>query len=281
MKNVSTRLQEYEKHASAAERGVVNYLLKQPENAGGISVHKLAEITFSSPSTIMRLCSKLGFEGYKELQKSLLYELALRKESGIRKTEDIKEGDSLEEIVHKVTYKNIQSLENTMKLVDVSVLEKCVEVMQKSKAIYLFGMGASLLVAKDAYLKFLRIHTDCFLSDDIHAQLLQAMNMNRDSVAIIISYSGMTPEMINCAEEIRKNDAPIILISRFEDSPLAKLADYNLCVASTEYIVRSGAMSSRISQLNVIDILYTAYVNQDFDKYMQQLERTHIKKEGR
>ena len=30
-------------------------------------------------------------------------------------------------------------------------------------------------------------------------------------------------------------------------------------MAATEFILRSGAMSSRIGQLNIIDILYTAY----------------------
>ena len=259
MKNVLTRLQEYEKHASAAEKGVVTYLLKEPEIAGGMSIHKLAEKTFSSSSTIVRLCAKLGFDGYKDFQKSLFYELALRKESDIRRMEEIRKEDSLEEIVNKVTYKNIISLENSLKLIDVPVLEKCVELLCKSRTIYLFGMGASMLVARDAYLKFLRLH--------------------KNSVAIIISYSGLTQEMIACAKEIRKNEAPIILISRFEDSPLARLADYNLCVAATEYIVRSGAMSSRISQLNMIDILYTAYVNRDFENNIRQLERTHIRKE--
>lgn len=279
MKNVLTRLQEYEKHASAAEKGVVTYLLKEPEIAGGLSIHKLAEKTFSSSSTIVRLCAKLGFDGYKDFQKSLFYELALRKESDIRRMEEIRKEDSLEEIVNKVTYKNIISLENSLKLIDVPVLEKCVELLCKSRTIYLFGMGASMLVARDAYLKFLRLHKSCLMSDDVHAQLLQAMNMDKDSVAIIISYSGLTQEMIACAKEIRKNEAPIILISRFEDSPLARLADYNLCVAATEYIVRSGAMSSRISQLNMIDILYTAYVNRDFENNIRQLERTHIRKE--
>ena len=71
------------------------------------------------------------------------------------------------------------------------------------------------------------------------------MNIREGSIAIIISYSGMTKEMISCAKKIRKQDVPIILISRFDDSPLAKLADYNLSVAATEFIMRSGAMSSR------------------------------------
>ena len=41
---------------------------------------------------------------------------------------------------------------------------------------------------------------------------------------------------------------------------------------------RSGAMSSRMSQLNVVDILFTALANADYDQSVDQLSRTHIVK---
>ena len=84
--------------------------------------------------------------------------------------------------------------------------------------------------------------------------------------------------MITCAREARLREAPVITISRFEQSPLVRLADYNLSVAATELIFRSGAMSSRISQLNMIDILYTAYVHKRYDECMEQFRKTHIAK---
>ena len=37
-------------------------------------------------------------------------------------------------------------------------------------------------------------------------------------------------------------------------------------------------MSSRISQLNMIDILYTAYVHKRYDECMEQFRKTHIAK---
>ena len=150
--------------------------------------------------------------------------------------------------------------------------------MMKCRSICLFGMGASLLVAKDAYLKFLRINKPCIINDDWHAQLLQARNMMSDDLAIALSYSGMTKEVIECIKAAKEKGATVIAITRFEDNPLAKLADYNLSVSATEFIFRSGAMSSRIAQLNIIDILYAAYVNQKYDDGLKQLKLTHIDK---
>ena len=151
-------------------------------------------------------------------------------------------------------------------------------LLDSCKTIYMFGLGSSLLVAHDAYLKFLRINKSCMVSDDWHSQLLQAMNINKDDLAFIISYSGGTEEMLRCAREIKKRGAPILALTRSDASPLAKLADINLCVASSELLIRTGAMSSRISQLNVIDIIYMAYINQSYDTSMRQLKRTSIHK---
>jgi len=270
MKSVLVRIQEYSAQASGAEKGVLRFLRENPEEAAGYSIKQLADKTFSSAATIVRLCRKMGFEGYKELQKSLLYESALRRESTRPMEQEIKKDDSLEELVNKVTYKNIVSLDNTRKLVDLEILNQCVELLERSQTVYLFGLGSSLLVARDMYLKLLRVNKPCVICDDWHAQLLH--------LALIVSYSGLTEEMIVCAREARLREAPVITISRFEQSPLVRLADYNLSVAATELIFRSGAMSSRISQLNMIDILYTAYVHKRYDECMEQFRKTHIAK---
>jgi DNA-binding MurR/RpiR family transcriptional regulator len=278
MKSTFVRIQEYKANANGADKKIIDFLLEKPEEAANFTIHELAEKTYSSPSTIVRLCKKLGFKGYKDFQKSLVYELALKKEVLDEKSQEINREDSLESIIEKVTYKNVVSLENTMKLIDLEILEKCVDLLDKANTIHLFGMGSSLLVAKDAYLKFLRVNKPCLISDDWHAQLLQARNITKDDVAIAISYSGMTEEVIRCVQTAKENNAPIIAITRFEENPLSVIADYNLHVSATEFIFRSGAMSSRISQLNIIDILFTAFINRNYEKYLKQFQKTHIQK---
>lgn len=278
MKSVLVRLQEYANQASGAEKSIFKVLLENPEAVSNYSIHQLAEETYASPSTITRLCQKLGFNGYRELHKSLVYELALRKSTSDEKGKEISRDDALDTIVDKVTYKNIVSLENTRKLIDLTILEECVNLLLHAKTITLFGIGSSLLVAKDAYLKFLRINRPCNISEDWHAQLLHAKNMDATDVAIAISYSGMTDEVIKCVEAAKQNGAPVIAITRFEDNPLSRIADHNLSVAATEFIFRSGAMSSRIAQLNIIDILYTAMINKSYAHSLMQFQKTHIDK---
>ncbi|MDO5399649.1 MAG: MurR/RpiR family transcriptional regulator [Eubacteriales bacterium] len=278
MKSVLVRMTQYQAQASMAEQGVLGFVLENPQQAAQSSIHQLAQQAFSSPSTVVRLCRKLGFEGYRDMQKSLLYEMAVRRqETGIQ-TEPIEQDTALSDIVDRVTLRNITSLENSRRLVEEAVLRRSVELICGSATVLLFGIGASFLVAQDAYLKFLRADKPCALSEDIHSQYLHAKNARPEDAAIIISYSGHTEEILRCARELKRRGTPIIAITRFDSSPLSQLADCNLHVVAMEEAFRSGAMSSRISQLNMIDILFTAYISRNYAQSIPCLERNQLKK---
>ena len=276
MKNVLIRVRQYLPSASGAEKGVLEYISHNPEEAAQLDIHRLAEVGYSSASTIVRLCRKLGFDGYRDMQNSLLYELAVRKQNQAEVGERIDRAGELSEIIAKVTYRNIASLEDTMRIIEQKDLVDAIDLITKCQTIYLFGLGASQVVAQDTYLKFLRIGKPCACSSDIHSQLLFARNAKPTDVALIISYSGVTPEILKCATELKNNGVPIVAITKFDNSPLAQLANCRLYAVASEEIYRSGAMSSRIAQLNIIDIIYTAFVNKNFDANIKTLERNQI-----
>lgn len=280
MSNPLLRLRESSKQFSNTEREIAGHILSNPQLVVDMSIHELARYTFSSASTIVRLCNHTGYRGYREFRKAVTYELALREQNQRTEQKEIARSDSLEEIIDKITYLNIISLEETKALMDVSVLKACVEMIQKAKVVYLFGMGASLCAAKDMYLKFLRLNKMCIINEDWHSQLLQARNSTPEDVALVISYSGVTVEIIECMKALKDNGTPIIAITRCVQSPVSDMADQKLYTAANESLFRSGAMSSRLSQLNVIDILYTALANAKYDETLNQLSKTHIDKPG-
>ena len=280
MSNALLRLRESSHNFSSTEKEIARIILDNPQLVVDLSVHALAKHTFSSASTIVRLCNHIGYSGYKEFRWAVTYELAPREQTRKIEQKEIARSDSLEEIIEKITYLNIISLEETSSLMDVQVLRNCVDLIKKASVVYLFGMGASLVAAKDAYLKFLRLNKLCIINEDWHSQLVQARNATADDVAIVISYSGATVEAIECMKALREKKTPIIAITRFVQSTVSDLADYKLYTAANESVFRSGAMSSRLSQLNIIDILYTALANDSYEETLDQLSRTHIHKPG-
>ena len=280
MKSALLRLREAKGSISQTEREIADYLLLHPEEVIDLSIHELAKRTFSSPSTIIRMCHRIGFQGFKEFRKAITYEMAIRKQNEEAERKEITRADSLDDIIEKITYRNIMALEDTKSLLDTETLGKCVELLVEAKTVLLFGIGASFCAAKDAYLKLLRLNKPAAINEDWHCQLLQARNASPEDLAIVISYSGATVEVIECMKALRERHTPIIAITRCVPSQVAELSDYKLYTAANEGTFRSGAMGSRVSQLNIIDILYTAFVNSQYEYCMDQLSKTHIAKPG-
>lgn len=281
MSSALLRLRESSERFSATERGVAEKILADPQMVVDLSVHELAQKTFSSASTIVRMCSHTGYSGYKEFRRAVTYELARREQTRRDEQKELCRSDSMEQIIDKITYANILSLEETRDLMDVSVLRDCVELLRGAQVIYLFGMGASLCAAKDAYLKFLRLNKLCVINEDWHSQLVQSCNATSRDAALVFSYSGNTVEVIECMKKLKKNGTPIIAITRCVQSPVSELADHRLYTAANESLFRSGAMSSRMSQLNVVDILFTALANENYEQSVNQLSKNYIQKPGK
>ena len=116
MQNVLLRLREVQPSLSSTERQIAQFILDNPDETTTLTIRELARRSFSSPSSVVRICRVIGFQGYKELRHALTLELATLGENGSHREKDITPQDSLQEIVEKVTHQNIQSLLDTQRL---------------------------------------------------------------------------------------------------------------------------------------------------------------------
>ena len=109
--------------------------------------------------------------------------------------------------------------------------------------------------------------------------MLYASNSGPDDLSIAISYSGSTDEVNTCARLAHERGGKVIAITGagFE-SELTRSADQILFVGSTEPLMRSAAMASRIGQLGVIDILFKSFVNRNYERFSEVLEKNQIRK---
>ena len=71
MSNALLRLRERSQSFPNTEREVAASILANPQLVVDMSVHELAKHTFSSASTIVRMCTHTGYSGYKEFRKAV------------------------------------------------------------------------------------------------------------------------------------------------------------------------------------------------------------------
>lgn len=260
MKNAIVKLRENSPYMTNSDRKIAEYILLNTQTVAYMSIRELSQETFSSTSTIYRMCRNLGFQGYKDFRQSLLYDVAQRSAVLKTKTEVTWQTDSLEKLVEVVTEQNITSLRNTANLVDFQSLHKCVSLLSKAQSILLFSAGESLGVARDAHLRFLKCHKPCILSDEPRIQLLTARNSGPKDVGIVLSGSDEIEGLLECMRQLRKNGTPVIAVTRMGTAQIPDLADCTIYTAADSRSLMHDGASCWISQMNVIDILYTACV---------------------
>jgi DNA-binding MurR/RpiR family transcriptional regulator len=127
----------------------------------------------------------------------------------------------------------------------------------------------------DAQPKFMRINKMCHALTDGHSQLTAATLLQKGDVAVMISNSANTKELLEALDVAKSSGATIIAITRYNRSPLAEKADIVLFISTPEITIRSGAMGSRIAMLNVIDILFAGVASAEYKNVKKYLKKTH------
>ncbi len=249
-------------------------MAQNPREVLTMQTSELAKAGYCSPATVIRLCQKLGFRGLKELKLAISEELGY---AAANNTSSFDASLPMKKVVADIVELYQKTMSQIQTLVDYTEVEKAASLIHKSSLVHLFGMGASYLVAEDFMMKLARVKKVGCLYHDIHLQLVDAGNVGVDEVCLIISYSGQTREVLKAAQEIRQNGGIIISLTQYSDNQLARMADCRLYVPATEEALRISAGSSRISQLVMIDILFSRILAMDYESSMVRIvDSQHI-----
>jgi DNA-binding MurR/RpiR family transcriptional regulator len=267
---------------SPMEQQVAAYIMNFSADVAEMSIDELAQACSTSVSSVVRLCKSAKYTGYKDFLRALSIDLAMDQNKDVT-YHDIRPGDSVESIAQSVCMSHIQSIENTLSVLEISELKKAVEVVAAAKRIDFYGIGTSGLVAMDAHNKFVRIGKVSISSADPHQQVMTASLLKEKDVAVLISYMGDTKDILELAEIVKHSPATLISLTRYSKNELSQMADIRLYCSSSELPVHIGNMDSRIGSMTIIDALYTAVTSSLYpdvkgylDKTQKVLARKHL-----
>lgn len=269
-----TKIRSASNQFTKAEKKVADFILQNPKKVLFMSITDVAEACEVGDTSVFRFCKTMELKGYQEFKMMLSLSLNENGDDPERYAGDITISDSFADAAQKVLNTNINALNETYSLLDEEVVEKVIDCLHEAKRIYFFGVGTSMLTAMKAMNKFLRIEPKVYCLQDSHMQAMAASMMDENDAAVLISYSGATKDTIHVAKTAREAGAKIICISRFIKSPLTAFSDYTLLCGANEGPLQGGSTSAEISQLFLIDVLYSEYYRRYFDKCSMNNEKT-------
>jgi len=274
MSNILIRMTEV-KDLSPSERHVVDYVLENSVEACRMGVVELGERSFTSATTVKRLCRKLGVGSYTEFRMQLsAAQGSLTREGLLRGVGPVERFDNAGEVLDKISRQNAATLLESGQVVDTQVMRQVVEYMAKADRINFYAVGAAVCVAQDAQQKCLRLKIRSDFWNDRVSMFMSAKSTGRDSVVFLISREGEDEGLIQAARELTRREAVTVAMTRRADSLLARACQLTLEVYAGD---DPGGMYGCISSLSLMEALFVALINTDYERYMKNLEDTNLR----
>lgn len=147
-------------------------------------------------------------------------------------TADIAVDDSLADVVAKLAYDEQQTLADTAAGLDTAQLAACVDALAGARRIDIYGIGASGLVAQDLAQKLLRIGLIAHAHADPHLAVTNAVQLRPRDVAIAITHSGTTGDVIEPLRTAFERGATTIAVTGRPDGAVSQYADHLLTTST-------------------------------------------------
>ena len=253
MKSILLQIRANYDQMGRGERKIADYILADPRSFLPLTITQLAEKAACGTATLVRFAKRLGFSGYQELKISIAQEISTLS----AENEPIASDTSCYSIFSQKLRDALIALQETRYTLDPASMDAAANKIMHAKRIVLFGLGNSAAIAHDVQHKFLRIGLNAAACSDNHMQAIIASHLDADCVAIGLSHSGRSVDVVQALHLARLNSATTICVTNHDTSPITEVSDICLYTKSNETESSILALSSRIAQLTIFDAIYT------------------------
>lgn len=253
------------------EKKIYDFIETNPREIIHMSVADAAETCGVSEAAIVRYAQKLGYKGYQAMKISIAQE-TIEPERQIYG--QLTKEDTIPTIADKIIESNIQSLKDTGEVLSRDSIDQAVNLILGCRRLLFFGVGGSGCIAMDGQHKFLKIGYLSMAFTDSNLQAMSASVLSDKDVVVSISHSGASKDILTAMDIARQAGAKTVAITNFAKSPIVERADVVLYTSSNETAFNSDALSSRIAELTIIDMLYIGVSYKQYDDSYANILKT-------
>ena len=264
-------LQQHQGDLTRSGRTVAEYLVQHAAEAQYLSISSLARECNVAEATVFRFCRSLGFEGYHEMRIALAQANAT---GAMVNQRELDPEASTATLCEHASGLFMTAINGTQNALSPEAVDRAAKMLHEAHQVFCLGQGGSMLLANNLCARFAGISNKFRTAGDNHLQIMAAGLMTEADVVLFISYSGATRDMLETLRAAKTSGAKIILITHYEDSPGAKLADVVLLCGAQESPLDSGSIPIKVAVLYVGEVLLLRYILSDSEAAGKAQERT-------
>jgi RpiR family carbohydrate utilization transcriptional regulator len=257
-----------------ALKKIGQYILDDPSRIKFLRIKDLAGACGVAEATVTRFVKTIGLSNFQELKIKIAEITTDRDTTEELVYDEVSKSDSLQSIIDKIVFTNIEALKNTKKIVDADAMRGAIEMLNRAEKIDIYGAGGSYITAMNAATRFYRIGKRCSIYNDPNQQAVSASLLTPKDAAIGISNSGRTASTVMALKKARASGAHTICITNFSRTPITEHADIVLFTSTQDSAFFQESMVSRVAQIIIVDILYAGLAVKNFSSAVQMIERS-------
>lgn len=267
---VRTRLESISETLTATERKLCTALLLDYPFAGLDSIQTLAEKTKTSPPSISRFVTKLGFSGYQDFQRHLIDELkeGNRSPLDLHQSNRAMHGEFLEDFVTRAT---ALLSESTSAITQVQFERICALFADEKRCIYVIGGRISDAIALYLSRHLRQIRSNVFhLPADPEIWPEYLLRMKSRDVLFVVDFRRYQQSLQMLAERAaNQRGAQVVVLTDKWLSPVSRVASEVIATP-----IESGTVwDSYAGALVLMEALVTRIAEGSWDKARKRIER--------
>ena len=256
---------------TAAERKVSAAILADYPFAGLQTVARLAERANVSGQTILRLISKIGFDGYSEFQQALIDEIKEQYQSPVQLRESRADNKGDATLLNSLADGAIDAIRETTALVTQEQLDAVSDLLSDPKrSVVLLGGRITDSLASYLFHHLRQIRPKVFKVPGYHEEWPEyLLRLKRNDVVVMFDVRRYQPDLSEFAQTARRQrNAQVVLVTDKWMSPVSKYSSHVLpCVIDVGTPWDTG-----ITALLLIEGLINKVAEADWTKTRNRIE---------
>jgi DNA-binding MurR/RpiR family transcriptional regulator len=151
----------------------------------------------------------------------------------------------------------VKALEDTLRVLDLDALDRAADALLAARRVDIYGSGGGAIAALELQYKLMRVGVRAVPHTDAEMQVISATLLTSTDLAVGISHSGESPDVLHALRVAREAGAKTIALTNHPASPISRLADLSLCTSAQEALAHGYPLGARVAQVALIDVLYS------------------------
>lgn len=241
---------------TTAERRVADVMLRHPDMLAFGTVAEVSAAAATGGATVMRLATKIGFYGFRELQDAAREELSRKLRPAAARVRLAGAGN---DPVERALATEIANIQTSLGAVTAKNLRATSELLLRAARVAVIASDAATGVATDFAGQLSMVRPDVVHATGTAASLVRSLAwLSPKDVLFVVDIARYESAVVDIAQQCRSSRVPVISVS---DSPLSPIA----VDATQSFVVStdgSGPFDSFTGVLCVTNLLVSACVTQ-------------------